>query len=150
MIKNFPWQKIFPSPKNSHNQNHMPKTTCPKKNSHDQNHMSKIFMPKITCPKNFQWLKPHDQKFPMTKKNFPWPKSHVQKILMHPKKVNVPQTKKKKKKKKINAPPNFTTTKIFDMSIHNYQNFPITMPSKKIPAWPCPCTTTKIPTYPKL
>ena len=129
MIKNFPWQKIFPCPKNSHNQNHMPKTTCPKKNSHDQIHMSKIFMPKITCPKNFQWLKPQDQKFPMAKKNFPWPKSHVQKILMHPKKVNVPQTKKKKSMPhQILPQPKFLTC---PYTTTNF--FPITMLSKKFP-----------------
>ena len=107
------------------------------KNSHDQNHMSKIPMPKITCPKNFPWPKPHDQKFPVThkkkkKKKNPWPKSRPKNSHV-PKKVNVQQTQKKIKNKKINAPPNFTTTKIFDMSIHSYQIFLITMPSKKFP-----------------
>ena len=50
--------------------------------------------------------------------------------------------------KKINAPPNFSTTKILDMSINNYQIFPITMPLEKISTWPCPCTIAKIP-YPQ-
>ena len=76
----------------------MTKIICPK-NSHDQNHMSKIPMPKITCPKNFPWPKPHDQKFPMTKKEKknPMTKSTCPKNSHVPKKVNVPQKKKKKK-----------------------------------------------------
>ena len=91
----------FPCPK-PHVQKKIPMTkiTCPK-NSHDQNHMSKIPMPKITCPKNFPWPKPHDQKFPMTKKEKknPMTKSTCPKNSHVPKKVNVPQKKKKKKKK---------------------------------------------------
>ena len=105
--------------------------------SHDQNHMSKKFpMTRIMCPKNFHNQKHMSKKFTMTKimsKKFPW-------------------TQKKKKSmshnKKINAPPNFTTTKILDMSINNYQIFPITMPLEKISTWPCPCTIAKIP-YPQ-
>ena len=58
-------------------------------------------------------------RIPMTKITCP-KNSHA------PKNVNVPQ-------QKINAPPNFTTTKIFDMSIHNYQIVPITTPLEKIP-----------------
>ena len=110
--------------------------------------MSKTFpMTKITCPKNFPWPESCVQKISITKitcpKNLPWPKSC-------PKNSHEPKKKKKSMShnKKINAPPNFTTTKILDMSINNYQIFPITMPLEKISTWPCPCTIAKIP-YPQ-
>ena len=134
------WLKISHDKKFFHAQKiPITKITCPKphvQNFHAQDHMSKKFSMTKTTRSKISYDK---KKFPMTEITCP-KNSHA------PKKSQCPTNKKKK----INAPPNFTTTKIFDMSIHNYQNFPITMPSKKIPAWPCPCTTTKIPTYPKL
>ena len=65
----------------------------------------------------------HNQKFPC-------PKSHVQKFPMT---KNHATQKKSMSHKKSMPHQNFTTNKIFHMSIHNYQIFPITIHNKKFP-----------------
>ena len=64
------------------------------------------------CPTLETMQNPHVQKFPCTQKS------------------QCPTTKNQCPTK-MSPLPNFTTTKIFDISIHNYQNFSIAMQKEK-------------------
>ena len=91
-------------------------TKCPKNISHDQNYMSNKNFPqqKITCPKDF----------PMTKitcqKKFPQPKPICPKIV-HNQKSCTQKGQCSTTTKNQCPTQNFSTIKIFHMSIHNYQ-----------------------------